>query len=269
MHTENVLLQLTDIHFAYTPGKPVLQDFSLTVQPGQVNGVLGPNGAGKSTLLRIMAGLETPQSGQVQFDTQAVQALSTRKRAQHLAYLPQAINPAFALTAFEAVCLGRYPHTGILGALSAQDLDISRKAMERTGTAEFADRPFQELSGGERQRVLLASILAQEPKVMLLDEPIAALDMPHQAECLHLLQGLAREGYTVVIVLHDINLAARYCDHLALLNQAHGLQTTGTPTEVLTASHLEAAYGTPFDVSTHPKDGALLIQPLLQEAAHE
>lgn len=232
-----------------------------------MNGIVGPNGAGKSTLLRLMAGLETPQAGQVRMGERAVQEWRSRDRARQIAYLPQSIEPAFALTAFEAVCLGRYPHTGLMGALGAHDLAVARAAMVRTQTTEFAARPFQELSGGERQRVLMASILAQEPKVMLLDEPIAALDMPHQADCLHLLQGLTREDYTVVVVLHDLNLAARYCDSIALLNRVHGLQAMGPPDEVLTAENLEGAFGTPFSVDRHPGDGALLVQPTLVEAA--
>ena len=163
-------LEAQSVSFAYTPVEPVLSGVGAAIRGGEVLGVVGPNGSGKSTLLRVLCGFLKAASGSVRLDGEPLGALSGRDRAKVIAFLPQSVNPAFALGAFEVVCLGRYPHLGTMGALSAHDREVATRCMADTETLAFKGRDFMTLSGGERQRVMLASILAQEPDLLLLDE---------------------------------------------------------------------------------------------------
>ena len=182
-----------------------------------------------------------------------------RERARTLGFLPQTVTPAFALTVFEVVCLGRYPHLGALGAPGPHDREVARRCMHDTETDHLAARDFMTLSGGERQRVLLASILAQEPNLLLLDEPTSALDVHHQVEIFALLRILAGRGYGIGVVTHDLNMAARFCDRLVLLSMEEGLLAHGRPAEVLTEPLLSKAYDARIRVCDHPITGTPLI----------
>ena len=246
------MLEAQGVFHAYERQQWVLDDVDARIFPGQVTGVVGPNGSGKSTLLRLFSGLLTPQRGAVLANGQPLRAQGARGRARLLGFLPQAVNPAFSLSAFEVVCLGRYPHTGGMGSLRQPDLEVARRCMARTKTEALHLREFSTLSGGERQRVLLASILAQEPRFLLLDEPTSALDIHHQVEVMALLQTLATEGYGIGLVTHDLNLAAQYCDAMVLLDAAHRVAAAGAPREVLTSERLSAAYGAHIRVGAHP-----------------
>lgn len=247
------------ISFAYEPGAPVLRNVNAVVCSGAFTGIVGPNGSGKSTLLRLLCGLLKPGSGRVVLDGRPLSAFPARDRARSVAFLPQGIQPVFSLTAFEVVCLGRFPHAGPLGGLRAGDREVARRCMRETATEELARRNFMELSGGERQRVLLASILAQEPELLLLDEPTAALDIHHEAEVFALLARLAREGYGVGVVTHDLNLAARFCDSVILLSRDHDVLASGSPVEVLAEASLTSAYGARIRVGIHPFTGTPLV----------
>jgi iron complex transport system ATP-binding protein len=253
-------LRSDGVTFAYEPGTDVFAGISATVKSGEITGLVGPNGSGKSTLLRVLAGLLRPRTGAVLIDDRPLGSVSSRQRARIMGFLPQLVNPVFSLTVFEVVCLGRYPHLGALGALQPHDRTVAERCLRDTGTSELHHRNFMSLSGGERQRVLLASVLAQEPDLLLLDEPTSSLDIHHQIEIFALLRRLASEGYGIGVVTHDLNLAARFCDRLFLLSHTSTeLIASGGPADVLTEELLSRAYDAPIRVCRHPLTGAPLI----------
>jgi iron complex transport system ATP-binding protein len=252
------MLELRDVHFAYE-GRPVLRGVSLEARPGRVLGLLGPNGAGKSTLVRLAAGLLRPGRGRVLLEGRDLSAWSRRAIAQRVALLPQDSQPPPAFTAREVVSLGRTPHLGWLGAEGPHDRAVVARALELTDAGDLADRPVDELSGGERQRVLLARAIAQEPRVLLLDEPTLHLDLGHQVGLLDLVVRLARQGgLAVLAVFHDLNLAARSCDELALLSQGR-LVAAGPPDEVLASPLVGEVYGVGLVPLRHPTSGRLAV----------
>jgi iron complex transport system ATP-binding protein len=248
------------VSFAYDSDHPVLRDASIEIKPGDFTGIVGPNGSGKSTLLRLLGGLLKPSSGTVVFDGQDITRIGHRLRAQRVAFLPQSVQPTFSLTVFETVCLGRHPHLGALGALTSHDREVADRCLEAADCVDLRRREFMTLSGGERQRVLLASILAQEPALLLLDEPTSALDVHHQVEIFDLLRRLAEDGYGVCVVTHDLNLAARFCKSALLLSgDSPEPVSQGPPKNVFTADVLSKAYGAPIQVVDHPLEDAPLI----------
>lgn len=253
------MLHARDLWFAYEARQWVLEQLGCSVREGRLMGIVGPNGSGKSTLLRLLCGLLAPQRGEVMIEGKPVRRLAGRERAKLIAFLPQSVSPAFSLCAFEVVCLGRYPHAGGLGNLAANDLEIARRCMAQTHTDSLRRRPFSALSGGERQRVLLASILAQEPRFLLLDEPTSALDIHHQVEVMALLRQLTRKNLGAAIVLHDLNLAGQFCDEILLLGAAHTVLAAGPPETVLTGELLSQAYQAPIQVGVHPFTGAPFV----------
>jgi iron complex transport system ATP-binding protein len=236
------ILEAAGLSFAYG-GRTVLVDVSLEVAPGEIVGVIGPNGSGKTTLLRALAGVLVPERGVVRLDGAGLARRPRREVARRLAVVSQDVGVEFPFSAIEVVLMGRAPHLRALALPRARDVAIARAAMATLEVADLEDRPLDRLSGGERQRVLLARALAQEPRVLLLDEPTTHLDLRHQASVCDVVQDLARErGVAVVAVLHDLNLAAMYCHRLVLL-AAGRVARAGTPGEVLTAGVLERAYG--------------------------
>lgn len=253
------VLHAHGVDFAYERGRFVLRDVAVTFKPGVMSGIVGPNGSGKSTLLRILCGLLRPQRGHVVLDDKPLDRYGSRERARSIAFLPQSVNPAFDLTVTEVVALGRYPHLGTLGTLTPADLDVTRRCLTDTHTDHLGKRNFLSLSGGERQRVLVASILAQEPAVLLLDEPTSALDIHHQAEVFALLAVLAGRGYGVGVVTHDLNMAAQFCDRVYLLAADGRILCEGLPEEVFTEPMLSAAYDAPIRVTRHPLNDSLLV----------
>ena len=240
-------------------GRRVLDDVSLTAEAGAFLGVVGPNGAGKTTLLQTVNGTLSPESGSVRVGGDDVHALSSRAASRRVATLPQGDAPDFEFTVREVVEMGRYPHAPRFGG--DPDPGAVDRALDRTATARFADRPVPELSGGERQRVLLARALAQAAPVLLLDEPTASLDVNHQVRTLELARDAADDGHTVVGAIHDLDLAARYCDELVLLAGGE-VVASGRPREVLTADAVEAAFGVRAAVASDPVTGSPLVTAL-------
>ena len=237
----------------------VLADIDLQLQPGQVLGVLGPNGAGKSTLLGALSGELEASAGSVTLDGRALGAWSGQERARRLAVLPQSSTLNFAFPVLDVVGMGRLPHA----SGRVRDGEIVEAALRAADAEHLRGRSYLALSGGERQRVHLARVLAQlwpggEGQILLLDEPTSMLDPLHQHTCLQAVRRLAESGAAVLVILHDLNLAARYCDRLLLLEQgrAHAL---GTPVEVLRAEPLQAVFGLEVLVQTHPERGHPLI----------
>lgn len=233
-------------------GRLVLDGVDLRVGPGQWVSILGPNGSGKTTLLRAVGAYLKPVSGTVTVDGRPAASFGRRELARLLAAVGVDLPPDFPLAVGEYVMLGRIPHSSGWGWEDACDRQAVARALEQTGTAGLADRPMDRLSAGERQRAQLARALAQEPAVLLLDEPTVHLDISRQVELLDLLQRLRSEtGLTVLAVLHDINLAALYSDLLVLMRDGRPV-ASGPPARVLTAETLEAVYGCPVVVQRHP-----------------
>jgi iron complex transport system ATP-binding protein len=237
----------------------VLSGIDLQLQAGEVLGVLGPNGAGKSTLLAALAGELPPSAGGVSLDRRPLGDWPGAERARRLAVLPQSSSLNFAFRVEEVVAMGRLPHA----SGRARDAQIVQEALRAADAAHLAGRSYLALSGGERQRVHLARVLAQlwpggAGQILLLDEPTSMLDPLHQHTCLQATRRLAEAGAAVLVILHDLNLAARYCDRLLLLEpgRAHAF---GTPAEVLRAEPLQAVFGLEVLVQTHPERGHPLI----------
>ncbi|MFC7335402.1 ABC transporter ATP-binding protein [Rhodocista pekingensis] len=222
-------------------GRPILEAIGLSAGAGEVVGLIGPNGAGKSTLVRAIAGLLPLESGQVRIAGRPLSAYSRRELANTVAYLPQGHTVHWPLDAYHVVALGRLPHLGPLGRPTPEDEAAIARAMETADAAAFAPRTITSLSGGERARVMLARALAVEAPILLADEPVAALDPYHQLQVMELLRGIAATGRLVVAVLHDLPLAARFCDRLVLLGGGR-VVADGEPEAVLARPNLEAAY---------------------------
>ena len=253
-------LVASQVAFSYG-ANPVLRGVDLCLAAGECTALLGPNGGGKSTLLRLLLGRLTPSAGEVRLFGRPVSQLDGTERARQVGYLPQEVSATYPYSVAEVVLMGRWPHLAF-GLESAHDLEVARGCLERTATAHLAQRSFSTLSGGEKQRVLLASVLAQEPRLLLLDEPTAALDIHHQHEVMELLAGLAAERLAVCVVTHDLNLAARYCQHLCLLHEGR-IAAVGSPAEVLTAEVLSRVYGERLRVVADPDlGGPLVLSPL-------
>ena len=250
------LLEAESLRFSYDKDAVVLDGACARLEAGRFTAILGPNGAGKSTLLRLLCGLLRPAEGRVLLDGVPLRRTPPRERARKIAFLPQDVRPAFSLTAFEVVCLGRYPHSAGFGVLSKKDLEVARRCLADTETEHLADRPFSELSGGERRRVLLAGALAQEPVLLLLDEPTAGLDLHHETSAFVLLRRLAAQGTGIGMVTHDLNRAARYCDEMLLLGHDHRVHAHGAPEAVMDSETLSKAYGAALRVAKHPFTGA-------------
>ncbi|MDI6902229.1 MAG: heme ABC transporter ATP-binding protein [Methanocellales archaeon] len=253
-----VTLKIDNIACRYE-STPVLESVALSASGGDFVGVLGPNGSGKTTLLRSISRTLRPHMGTVLLNEKDVYALPSKEVARNLAVVPQNSPISFAFTALEIVLMGRTPHLGRFEIESAKDLAIAKRAMELTNTWHLYERPITELSGGERQRVILARALAQEAKVLLLDEPTTHLDINHQIEILNLIKRLNKEEKMIVIaVFHDLNLAALYCDFLILLHQRK-IFSLGSPKKVLTAENIKRVYGAEVLVKRHPVTNSIYV----------
>jgi iron complex transport system ATP-binding protein len=233
-----------------------LKDLTFSVPTGSFFIVIGPNGSGKTTLLKNLAGLETPAAGSIQILGRPIGRYTRKALARKLALVPQLPAEDFPFRVRDIVLMGRSPHLGVLGLDREADRAVADRAMEFTGIGHFAGRRLDQLSGGERQRVFIARAICQEPEVLLLDEPTAALDLAHQARIMDLMEELKKErGVTVVMVSHDLNLAALYADRMLLLGKGEAV-SLGRPEQVLTYEVLEKTYGCPLLVDESPLGGA-------------
>lgn len=241
--------------------KLVVEDVSVALAPGEMLGVIGPNGSGKSTLLRLLSGVLQPSRGEIRVHDRPLTGYGRRELGRAIAVVPQDTLIEFPFSVTEVVLMGRSPHLGGFAFEGDRDLEVARAAMARAGVLELADRSIHELSGGERQRVVLARALAQEADILLLDEPGAFLDIRHAVEIYDLLHDLQGEGKSVLTVLHDLNLAALYCDRVVLL-KAGRVVRAGTPVEVITYRTLVEVYETEVYVDTNDITGAVNVLPL-------
>ena len=249
-------------HYA---GDFALRDISVSVAPGSLTGLLGPNGCGKTTLLKLLSGVLKPELGSVRLGEREMRLLSARAVAQQIAVVPQETHPAFDFTVMEMVLMGRHPHLGAFQLEGPSDLAIARESLIATGTAHLAGRAYMTLSGGEKQRVVIASALAQKPKVLLLDEPTASLDLGYQLEIAALLKQLNRErGVTMVLATHDLNLAASVCDTFVLVREGRVLMQ-GPTNDVLTSATVQQLYGVIADVTFHERAGHMTVIPVRRQ----
>ena len=235
--------------------KVLLRDLTFEVRPGEMVGLIGPNGCGKSTIIRALSHIITPHSGHILLDGKDITRIKRPDLARLMGVVPQMPLLPSAFTAFEIVLMGRNPHLGLFQYEGPRELAIAWQAMEKTGTQSLAERRVSELSGGEIQSLLIARVLAQETKIILLDEPTANLDIGRQVEVLDLIKSLCREdNLTVLAALHDLNLASQYCDRLILINDGQ-IHAEGTPSEVITTRNIADVYGAGSCVYAHPVNG--------------
>lgn len=239
-------------------GRPVLAGIDLALQPGRLVGLIGPNGAGKTTLLRVLAALQAPDAGTVRYDGQTARQLGRDRLARGLAVMMQGDAVQWPLRADHLVALGRLPHRRFLGGLSAEDQAAVARALDAADAAHLRLRTVATLSAGERMRVLFARALAVEAPMLFADEPVAALDPFHQLQIMELLQARALAGAGVLVVLHDLALAGRFCDRLVLL-QGGRVMADGAPDSVLTDDNLRRVYA--VEVHRGQRDGVGYVLP--------
>jgi iron complex transport system ATP-binding protein len=244
-------------------GRRVLENVRFSAPRGRVTGVLGANGAGKSTLLRLLAGLLKPERGDVRLEEGALASLDVRERARRIGFVPQSADCHWPITCRMVVELGRMPHTGTAGGGSEEDRAAVERAMQAMQVEGLAERPATAISGGELRRVQIARALATEPEFLLLDEPTAGLDPYHQLHLMALLAQLAKEGHGLVTTLHDIALAARFCDQVVILDKGR-VAAFGPPSEALQPAILRACYG--IDAHLEWRDGEPLFFSRLPSA---
>jgi iron complex transport system ATP-binding protein len=237
-------------HFFAT--RPVLDELTFSIGSGDFFIIIGPNGAGKTTLMRSMGGLLSPRQGEIRIFEKSIAGYRKKDLAQLVAYVPQGVPLEFPFSVAEVVLMGRAPYHSALGIERKADFEIADRAMRFTGVDSLASRRLDQLSGGELQRVMVARAICQEPRILLLDEPTASLDLAHQVHIMDLMENLKTErGTTVVMVSHDINLAGMYGDQLLLVKEGRILQQ-GVPADVLKADKLEDAYQCPVLVDEGP-----------------
>ncbi len=255
-----IKLEMQKVTLAYGH-KLVVKDITLQAMPGEIVGLVGPNGSGKSTIIKALSRVISLRSGKILLDGKDIFRIARGELARLLGVVPQLSLLPSAFTAFEIVLMGRNPHLGLFQYEGPGELAIAWRAMEKTSTQHLAERRINELSGGEIQGIVIARVLAQETKAILLDEPTANLDIGRQIEILDLIKGLCRKNKLVVVAaLHDLNLAAQYCDRLVLINNGR-IHAEGTPKEVITPQNIKEVYGTGSYVYTHPLSGLPAVLP--------
>ncbi|MFO7820283.1 MAG: heme ABC transporter ATP-binding protein [Halanaerobacter sp.] len=243
-------LQVEELSYKYNQLK-VLEDINFSIQQGEFIGLIGPNGSGKSTLLKNINSNYQPNQGLVYLDGDNLHDLDKKDLAKNLAVVPQSTEVNFDFTVEEIVLMGRTPYIGRFSSEKEEDFAIAKEVMKLTNTFYLKDRSINQLSGGERQRVIVARSLAQNPEVLLLDEPTSNLDINYQLEMMNLLKRLNHEQeLTILVVLHDLNLAAKYCDKLLLINQGQ-IHSFGTPQEIITSENISEVYGSDVTVKYH------------------
>lgn len=251
-------ITLHNAEFAYFPQLPVLKGIELTVEDGDFIGLIGPNGSGKSTILKLINKTIRPMNGSIFVFDHDIHAIDHKSLAKLIGTVGQETNAPFAFTVEQIVLMGRSPHLSRWERESPVDIEIVKNAMEMTSISHLADRFISELSGGERQRVMIAQALAQQPKILLLDEPTSHLDIKHQLSILKMIRRLNKEGMTIVAVFHDLGQAGRYCGKLALVN-AGKITAYGPTPEVLTTENIFRVYGVEPIIDTCAKTGDLRI----------
>lgn len=233
-------LQINNVSFGYKKDSLVLDDISLEVQQGEILGILGPNGTGKTTFIKCINNIHTPVGGTVLYDGKNITDLKQEEIAKIIAYVPQYINSYFPVNVIDTVMMGRLPYAG--RNYSKKDEEIVFDIIKKMDLEKFAFRNIKEMSGGERQRVFIARALAQQPKIIILDEPTSSLDLYNQLFILHTVSDLAKENdISIIMTVHDLNLASMFCDKILMLKDRH-IFAYGAPTDVLTEDNINSMY---------------------------
>ncbi|MEZ8824398.1 Fe(3+) dicitrate ABC transporter ATP-binding protein FecE [Vibrio amylolyticus] len=244
------MLQTQNLSVAY--GKQtIIPNLSVSIPKGKITALIGPNGCGKSTLLKTLVRINKPSSGKVLFKGKPLSNYGDKTLARSLSLLPQILVNPEGITVRKLVEYGRSPYVSHWGRLGQEDKNIVEQAMQDTGVLAYADKPVESLSGGQRQRAWIAMVIAQDTDIVLLDEPTTYLDMSHQVELMNLMQQMNNNGKTVVVVLHDLNQACRYCDHLIVLDRGCKV-TEGSPDEVMTEQLLNRVFDLKANVFRDP-----------------
>ncbi|QMV41480.1 heme ABC transporter ATP-binding protein [Cohnella cholangitidis] len=245
------MLQVQHLSKSYNEAN-VLKEIEFAVGEGEFFGILGPNGSGKSTLLKLLSGVEKMSSGRIRIDGSPIEQYSRKQLSRFMAVLQQESLPPVNFTVREIVEMGRYPYQNWLGEEKDDQSNIVDSILEKLRLVDMQDRSLQNLSGGERQRVALGKVMAQQPSLLLLDEPTTYLDIGYQVQMMDLVKAWQREEkLTVVAVLHDLNLASIYCDRMLMINQGEAV-CIGTPEEIMRSELIELVYGTTPIVVEHP-----------------
>ena len=245
----NAALSFNHLTFGYRAGAPVLEDVSLVIQPGSVTGLLGPNGAGKTTLLHLALGWLRPTAGRVELDGRPLGTYGRQELGRRMGLVPQSENIAFDYSVLEYVLLGRAPYLPPLEMPGPEDVSAALRALERVGIVDLAERSMLEISGGERQLALTARSLAQQPDLLLLDEPTAHLDLGNKARLVSILRSLNEQGVTILLTTHDPEMASLLCTHLVLIEKGRPL-AAGPVEEMLTPENLSRLYGLPVELES-------------------
>ena len=259
-------VEVRNVSFAYDDRTPALRGVRLDVRSGESVALIGPNGSGKSTLLRVVSGVLRPDMGAVRLDETSVEKLSARRRARSLAMVEQERPMGFDFTVREVVAMGRIPYRGRFAREARADRRAVDRAMDLADIRDLSDRSIRAVSGGERQRVFLGMALAQEPEVLLLDEPTTHLDLRHQVGFMSIVREQACAGMTVLIAIHDLTLAAQATNRIALMSEGR-IVVTGIAGDVLTASNVRRVFGVDAFVGEHPELGTTYVLPTLARRA--
>lgn len=238
--------------------KTVIRDLSATVETGELIGIIGCNGAGKSTLLKTIRGLLPAQTGEIRYYGRKLEDYAEKELARKVAYLQQQVQTGFGYTGMDIVLTGRYPYMKWWESENEYDKKLAADCMAYTGTLDLADRPVTQVSGGQKQRILLAKVLAQQTPLLFLDEPTTGLDMVYREEIFRFTKALAEKGKTILMVVHELDLAAKYCSRILLLGEGR-LLADGAPEEVFTEEILSRAYSADVSVVRNPLNGSLEI----------
>lgn len=256
----NSIVSIKDLHFKYDEDE-ILKYINLDVPQGSFLSILGPNGSGKTTLLKNICNLLHPHKGSVLIEEKDIEKIKFKKLAQMIAVVHQGTDVQFDFPIFDVVMMGRFPYLKRFQTEGRKDEEIVKKAMEATSTWHLRNKSINEISGGERQRVLIARALTQQPKVLILDEPISHLDIKYQIEILDLCKRLNKEqNITVITTLHDINMASRYSDYIVLLEKGK-VRVMDVPEKVLTEENIEEVYGIKVELIRNSKDERPIIIP--------
>ena len=261
------VIAVNDLAAGYQ-NKSILNNVSFSVKRGEMIGIIGPNGAGKSTLLKTIRGLLPKQKGSIVLFKKDIDDLSEREFARHVAYLQQHVDVSFGYPGKELVMAGRYPYLEWWQGESAAEETIVKQCMEYTGVWDLADTSVEQVSGGQKQRILLAKLIAQKTPILFLDEPTTGLNIVYQEEIFRFCETLGKAGKTVIMVAHELNLAAKFCNRLLLVANG-GILADGSPEEVLDAGHLSLAYNVPVKVIKNPNSGGIEITTLPSRAEEE
>lgn len=251
-------LHVENLRFAYDQ-KRILSDISFEIKEGSFTGIIGPNGSGKTTMAKLISKLLKTKKRTVFINNEDINTIKVSELAKEMALVPQVSAINYDLTVYEVVLLGRTPHLKRFQRESNRDHEIVMRALEETDTLQFKDRMIHQLSGGERQRVIIARALAQEPKILVLDEPVTYLDVHHQLQVMALIKELSiSRNMTIVIILHDLNYAMKYCDQVVLLKEGQ-IYKHGQPKKVVTPEHIKAVYDIDVSIINHPVTNLPLV----------